>query len=649
MSGAVFLSYASQDADAVQRIAEALRAAGVDVWFDRNELVGGDAWDAKIRGQIAGCALFVPVISSATQARLEGYFRLEWKIAAQRTQTMADERVFLLPVVIDGTRDAEAKVPAEFKAVQWTRLRSASYGGQARPELDEKVVRAFAVRVSKLLDSAVAGVADPGADANDRSKSLSPATRPPKSIPTWTWLVPTIVGVATSLALAIWQPWRGSRDSAQAARAATADRPAVSPARQLALRAQSLSIDKYNSTAADYAAAEGLLKQALELDANDGEIWAISSLLNTTIRTRGFDYDRRRRELARSHAERARTLAPDSIEALYALARWQRDDDPDPEVAIRSFREILQRDPVHSRAMLSLATLLTRLGRSDESLVLLKRAAEIPSARALATFQQFLVYLDRGRFAEAEQAVRASIATEPSSNSVSGLAMVLLSSRGAADEAIAALDLAPAGTRNEHRLVWISAFAFLCANQPERALEALRRVPADFIEDNWFYGPRAYWEGRANLAAGRAEAARLSFESALQVVEGRLKVEPTEPRLRLNRAELLAWLGRGAEARSELRAVIELQSARSSPPPWFVSPVKVYAVLGDAAASGPYLEQLLAPAEREGAGWPLTRALIRVDPLWAKIRSDPGIQAIVDGSGMASAMEATDQGAGIAK
>ena len=82
---AVFLSYASQDADAVQRIADALRAAGVEVWFDRDELVGGDAWDAKIRGQIAACALFVPVISAATQARREGYFRLEWKLAAQRT------------------------------------------------------------------------------------------------------------------------------------------------------------------------------------------------------------------------------------------------------------------------------------------------------------------------------------------------------------------------------------------------------------------------------------------------------------------------------------------------------------------------------------------------------------------------------------
>ncbi|MSU25463.1 MAG: TIR domain-containing protein [Opitutus sp.] len=33
---AVFLSYASQDAAAAKRICEALRAAGVEVWFDQN-------------------------------------------------------------------------------------------------------------------------------------------------------------------------------------------------------------------------------------------------------------------------------------------------------------------------------------------------------------------------------------------------------------------------------------------------------------------------------------------------------------------------------------------------------------------------------------------------------------------------------------
>jgi len=79
-SKAVFLSYASQDADAARRICDALRAAGVEVWFDQSELRGGDAWDQKIRRQVKECALFMPIISSSTQSRAEGYFRLEWRL-----------------------------------------------------------------------------------------------------------------------------------------------------------------------------------------------------------------------------------------------------------------------------------------------------------------------------------------------------------------------------------------------------------------------------------------------------------------------------------------------------------------------------------------------------------------------------------------
>src|SRR5258706_35201 len=56
MPQAVFLSYAREDTAAAQRLAEALRSHGVEVWFDQNELRGGDSPRARgrrteIRGQ----------------------------------------------------------------------------------------------------------------------------------------------------------------------------------------------------------------------------------------------------------------------------------------------------------------------------------------------------------------------------------------------------------------------------------------------------------------------------------------------------------------------------------------------------------------------------------------------------------------------
>jgi hypothetical protein len=133
-SRGVFLSYASQDATAAQRIADALRQAGIEVWLDQSELRGGEAWDASIRRQIKACRLFVAVISANTQAREEGYFRREWNLAVGRTLDMADDTAFLLPVVIDATRDADARVPEKFREVQWTRLP----GGDTSPSFVER-------------------------------------------------------------------------------------------------------------------------------------------------------------------------------------------------------------------------------------------------------------------------------------------------------------------------------------------------------------------------------------------------------------------------------------------------------------------------------------------------------------------------------
>src|SRR5450432_1233297 len=132
---AIFLSYASQDAEAARRICEALRASGIEVWFDQSELRGGDVWDQKIRQQIHDCCLFVPIISAHTEQRTEGYFRLEWKLAVDRSHLMADDAAFLYPVVIDDTADAVARVPEKFRAVQWTLLP----GGVAPPGFGPRV------------------------------------------------------------------------------------------------------------------------------------------------------------------------------------------------------------------------------------------------------------------------------------------------------------------------------------------------------------------------------------------------------------------------------------------------------------------------------------------------------------------------------
>ena len=157
---AVFLSYASQDAEAARKICESLRQGGAEVWFDADGgLEHGDEWDAKIRRQIKECVLFIPVISANTQAREEGYFRLEWDLAAERARTIASGVPFILPVVIDDTREPDALVPDRFRAVQWTRLR----GGEVPPEVQQRFLKLWSHRTGVLKNEAArSGNISPG-------------------------------------------------------------------------------------------------------------------------------------------------------------------------------------------------------------------------------------------------------------------------------------------------------------------------------------------------------------------------------------------------------------------------------------------------------------------------------------------------------
>ena len=131
---------------------------------------GRGAWDQSIRKQIKTCALFIPVISHTTHDRREGYFRLEWKLAVDRCHLMDAGMTFLMPVVIDDTRDDE-RVPERFREVQWTRLP----GGITPP--------AFVERVRRLLLGGPAQEPTSSASAAVRA-SAAPATRKPV-LPLW--------------------------------------------------------------------------------------------------------------------------------------------------------------------------------------------------------------------------------------------------------------------------------------------------------------------------------------------------------------------------------------------------------------------------------------------------------------------------------
>lgn len=128
---AVFISYCRTDASGAtardQQIALAIRdalvARDVDVWVDQRALEGGDDYSKKIRRYINTCSVFLPLISETTESRTDGFFRMEWGWALERLPLFTgSDRQFLFPVVIDKTDPVRAKIPEEFRRIQFTRL-----------------------------------------------------------------------------------------------------------------------------------------------------------------------------------------------------------------------------------------------------------------------------------------------------------------------------------------------------------------------------------------------------------------------------------------------------------------------------------------------------------------------------------------------
>lgn len=137
-AGAIFVSYASDDAGAAGALVDTLRAAHLDVWFDTDTLQPGDDWARRIRRGIEHCSLFLPIISrqALSDENRRRYFWREWNYADDYARGIAPDEAFIVPIVIDDTRIDRAPLPDAFTKAQGERVPN----GQLAPRVTEKLI-----------------------------------------------------------------------------------------------------------------------------------------------------------------------------------------------------------------------------------------------------------------------------------------------------------------------------------------------------------------------------------------------------------------------------------------------------------------------------------------------------------------------------
>jgi len=600
---AVFLSYASQDAAAARRVCGSLRAAGIEVWFDQSELRGGDAWDQSIRRQIKECALFIPLISASTQARAEGYFRREWKLAVERTHDMADHVPFLLPVLLDATKDREAHVPEKFREVQWTALPD----GLTPP--------AFCARVQALLQ----GV--------PTAASEGPSRRAPLAARRSAW--PLIVAAAgAGLAIVLTMAWWTHTLKTEASRAATAA-PAATPSAASGLIERMWAIyDRGpDSTREDWILAQQLGAQAVAGDPLNPDAWAVYAqvTLYDFVWTNDPVYDD-----ALNRAQRAISLAPDSFQARFALAHVYEEQLATFADSERLFRQLLQERPEYGPVLRCLANLLELHGQLAEALAISTRAVAALPQDAYSWSKNAMILAELGRTAPALESAEKALALRRGPSELGAKAQILTWLRDDFAAAAAVTEqIAPAALAGQLDRYSCGQF-WLCDRQPEKALAVFQASTGEA-----FFGfPKAYYIGCSLDLMGRQDAATAEWRQALKQVETALGAQPDEVHNLILKAVLLAHLGDRDGADRALAFARQFPSEEPGMQGYFATATltllgrKAEAV-AEAKACWPKINGTLQ------GGWgniefPLAwRTLLIHDPIFDPLRSDPTFQEFI--------------------
>lgn len=637
---AVFLSYASQDAEAAKKICDTLRSAGVEVWFDaEGGLEHGDEWDAKIRRQIKECVLFLPIISANTEAREEGYFRIEWELAAQRALGIASGVAFILPVVVDDTKEAEALVPDRFRTVQWTKAR----GGELTPEQRTKFVKLWSHRAGVLKhaseQTAISG----------QQSAARPGTRDPRprtlARPGWPAYAGIAGGIVALLAVVGWWLLRGSGGEAPVATPPSvaspvpkprppdpnSQTPAPSPpseARQLLAKAHGLYLNRLDTTRDDCVLAEDLLKQAQEKDPNDAEVWAALSHVHAYVLLRGWDTSNTRREAARSAAQRAVRLDPGSFEGRLAEAFLLADTGSEAPEKERVLRALRTERPTEKRLLRALATVIDRRGELAEADAISDETAALPGGDPLSLYNKSLRHWFAGNTDRAEAAMADALRQAPTfTGALIFTAWYAVLLHGDLDRARVAINRVPPGEMREDRPAFFAYYIELLARRPEAAIGRLQAVPRAWIEDNWFRGPKALLVGDALQAAGRKSAAALEWRTALQQVEEKLQQAPNNQRALFLRALLLAKLEETTQAESQFKVLLERTgvelTGQDYVPTWVT---ELLIQLGRPEEAIPQISRALHFGRRAVE---YTAATLRLDPKFDPVRRLPAFAAVI--------------------
>jgi TolB-like protein/DNA-binding winged helix-turn-helix (wHTH) protein/Flp pilus assembly protein TadD len=381
--------------------------------------------------------------------------------------------------------------------------------------------------------------------------------------------------------------------------------------------------------------AVGSYEQAVQLDPEFALAWARLSRAHAVLYFRGFDTTDARRDAAKKALENAQKLQPNSAETQLALGYYQFRVLRDYGLAKTTFKELSKMLPGRTEVPYALGLVTQREGDWDESVAHFEQALTLDPRNAEILIDAARNYAMLRQFPAALKLYDRALDIIPNDPYLTETKARIYQAQGNLKEAAKMLVGVNAQTPSANALVTKITQLRLERNYTE-AVRLLQARQAQFqftseIEKTMNQLLLAWLQ----RDAGDAASAKAGAQQALNTLEPFYKDQQDNSALAENLALLYAVLGNKESALKLSERVIMLTpSAKDHTygPNGEENLALIQMMVGENSNAISHLTHLLQTSYNSWLYGPpaITPALLRLDPVWDPLRTDPAFQKLCE-------------------
>jgi serine/threonine protein kinase/Flp pilus assembly protein TadD len=391
----------------------------------------------------------------------------------------------------------------------------------------------------------------------------------------------------------------------------------------------SYSSDQLREAAAFY-------ERAVQLDPDFALAWARLSRANGRIYFNCNDTTCiARRETAKRALEQALKLEPNSPETLLALGYYQYRVLGDYGLAKATFERVSKMLPGSSEVPWALALVTRRKGQWDQSVAYWEQALALDPRNMELLMPAAETYDMLRQFPAALRLYNRALDITPNDPDVIVAKACVYQAQGDLQEAARLLSEINEKTSNDSSVVYKINQLRLERRNTE-AIGLLQARLAQFHFDSEFNkGITQINLAFAQYLAGDRAGAKITAEQARNTLDPICRNQPDDAYLARLLSLANAALGEKDPALKEAERAIMLEPRAQdaiSGPGFEENLALIQTIFGENSRAIPTLTQLLRTPYIEGGmyGMPITPALLRFDPIWDPLRSDPAFQKLCE-------------------